>query len=98
VSLPVILRPDAQADIQSARATLDHAQVGLGDRFVAKLREVFKRIEDMPELYGFVYQDVRAARVRKFRYVAFYIAFADRAEVLAVLHGSQDASTWQLRV
>ncbi len=46
----------------------------------------------MPELYGAVWQDVRAARLKKFRHVDYYVAFADRIEVLAVLHGSRDAS------
>jgi plasmid stabilization system protein ParE len=45
-----------------------------------------------------VWQDVRAARLRKFRHVVYYVAFADRVEVLAVLHGSRDPSAWQSRV
>ncbi len=56
------------------------------------MREVLERIEAMPELYGAVWQDVRAARLKKFRHVDYYVAFADRIEVLAVLHGSRDAS------
>ena len=34
----------------------------------------------MPEMYGVVWQDVRAARLKKFRYVIYYVAFADRVE------------------
>jgi len=41
---------------------------------------------------------VRAARLRKFRYVVYYVVFADRVEVLGVLHGSRDGSVWQSRV
>lgn len=59
--------------------------------------EVLGRIEAMPEMYGVVWQDVRAARLRKFRHVVYYVAFADRVEVLAVLHGSRDASAWKSR-
>ena len=51
----------------------------------------------MPGTYGLVWQDVRAARLRKFRHVVYYVTFADRVEVLAVLHGSRDASAWQTR-
>jgi plasmid stabilization system protein ParE len=60
--------------------------------------EVLERIEAMPELYGLVWQDVRAARLKKFRQVVYYAVFPDRVEVLAVLHGSRDASAWQSRV
>ena len=58
---------------------------------------MLEQIEFMPEMYGVVWQDVRAARLKKFRYLVYYVVFADRAEVLAVLHGSRDASAWQSR-
>ena len=57
----------------------------------------YERIESMPELYSQVWQDVRAARLRKFRHLVYYVVFADRVEVLAVMHGSRHASTWQSR-
>src|SRR5436309_1914202 len=98
MSLPVIIRPAADADIQAAHAYLEQVRTGLGDRFVARVREVLERIEAMPELYGRVWQDVRAARLRKFRHLVYYVVFADRVEVLAVLHGSRDASAWRSRV
>jgi len=97
MSLPVILRPAADADIQATHDELERVQAGLGDRFVARVREVLERIEGMQEMYGAVWQDVRAARLRKFRHVVYFVAFTDRVEVLAVLHGSRDASAWQSR-
>jgi plasmid stabilization system protein ParE len=58
---------------------------------------VLTRIEKMPELYGKVWQDVRAARLKQFRYIVYFIVLADRVEVLAVLHGARDPSSWQSR-
>ncbi len=98
MSLPVIVRPEAEADIQGTYADLEQLQPGLGSRFAAQVRQVFERIESMPELYGVIREDVRAARLKKFRYVVYYVVFADRVEVLAVLHGSRDSSAWQSRV
>jgi toxin ParE1/3/4 len=98
MTLPVTLRPAADADIQTTHDELEQRQAGLGDRFVARVREVLERIESMPELYGRVWQDVRAARLRKFRHLIYYVLFLDRVEVLAVMHGSQNASAWQSRV
>ena len=97
MSLPVILRPAADADVQVTHDELEQVRAGLGDRFVTRLRELLERIEAMPELYGLVWQDVRAARLRKFRQVVYYVVFADRVEVLAVMHGNRDASAWQAR-
>jgi hypothetical protein len=43
VSLPVILRPAPDADIQATHDDLEQAQAGLGDRFVARVREMLER-------------------------------------------------------
>jgi toxin ParE1/3/4 len=61
---PVILRPAADADIQVTHDGLEQSQAGLGDRFVVAVREVLERIEAMPEIYGVVWQDVRAVRLK----------------------------------
>ena len=97
MSRPVILRPAAEADIQTTHNELEQLQVGLGARFVARVRDVLERIEAMPEMYASVWQDVRAARLRRFRHVVYFVVFADRVEVLAVMHGARDPSAWQSR-
>jgi toxin ParE1/3/4 len=97
MSLLVTVRPEAGADIQQTHDALEQSKVGLGEQFAAQLHRTLERIESMPELYGVIWQDVRAARLRKFRYLVYYVVFADRVEVLAVMHGSRDASVWQSR-
>lgn len=93
----LIVRPEAEEDIRATREVLEQAQTGLGRRFVGQVREVLERIESTPELYGFALWDVRAARVKRFRYVIYYTVFEDRVEVIAVLHGARDPSVWQAR-
>jgi plasmid stabilization system protein ParE len=56
-----------------------------------------KHWESMPHLYGVIERDIRAARLRKFRHVVYYVVFQDRVEVLAVLHGARDPSVWRGR-
>jgi toxin ParE1/3/4 len=97
VSLPVIVRPTAEADIKDAFADFETIRPGLGQQFTKRVREVLNRIESMPEIYGVVWQDVRAARIKQFRHVIYYVVFADRVEVLAVLHGSRNPGSWQRR-
>lgn len=97
MSLPVILRHEAEADVQEARDQLEEVRVGLGTQVLVRIREVLARIEKMPELHGKVWQDVRAARLKQFRYIVYFIVLADRIEVLAVLHGARDSSVWQSR-
>jgi toxin ParE1/3/4 len=98
MSLPVILRPEADDDVETAHRELEKCRVGLGMKFVDQVRVVLERIEAMPEMYAPVWQDVRAARIRKFRHIVYYVVFLDRVEVIAVMHGSREASAWQARV
>ncbi len=93
----MILRHEAEVDVQEARDQLEAVRVGLGTQVLARVREVLARIEKMPELYGKVWQDVRATRLKQFRYIVYFIVLADRVEVLAVLHGARDPSSWQSR-
>jgi len=98
MSSPVIIRPDAEEDIQTACEALEQVQAGLGRRFVGRVREVLEHLESIPELHGVVWQDVRAVRVKQFRYVVYYVVLGDRVEVIAVLHGARDPSVWQSRL
>lgn len=97
MSLPVILRHEAEFDIPAARDQLEADRVGLGNQVLARVRDVLARIEKMPELHGEVWEDVRAARLKQFRYIVCFIVLADRVEVLAVLHSVRNPSAWQSR-
>jgi plasmid stabilization system protein ParE len=85
-------------DVEDIHEELELRSTGLGRQFLSRLREVLERIESLPEMYGVVWQDVRAVRLRRFPFVVYYVVLADRAEVLAVMHGSRDESAWQSRV
>lgn len=97
MSLPVVLRPEASRDAQEARDYLNTQRTGLGPAFVDRLNEALARIGALPDMYGIVWRNVRAARLRQFTYVVYYRVQDDRVEVLAVMHGSRDASAWQGR-
>jgi toxin ParE1/3/4 len=97
VSLAVVLRPDAQADVQAARDWYEQQRPGLGRDFTDAVDEVLTRIAAFPKLYPVVLRDVRRAKLRRFPYLVYYRVLTDRAEVLAVLHGSRDPQVWQRR-
>jgi plasmid stabilization system protein ParE len=97
VSLPVVLRPEASRDVEEIRDYLETQRAGLGQAFLDRLNEILGRIGAMPEMYAVVWQNVRAARLQQFTFVMYYRVHDDRVEVLAVMHGSRDASAWQGR-
>ena len=97
MSLPVVLRPAASRDAEEARDYLDAQRAGLGQAFMDRLNEELARIGALPEMYGVIWRNVRAARLRQFTYVVYYRVHADRVEVLAVTHGSRRSSSWKSR-
>ena len=98
MSRPVVLRGLAERDVQDARDWYESKQVGLGVKFTRRLSDTVAVIGKMPELFGVIGPGVRAATIRRFPHIIYYSVYPDRVEVLAVLHGSQDASAWQSRV
>jgi toxin ParE1/3/4 len=99
VSLPVILRPEAQQEYDEAFDWFEARRPGDGPAFAAALQDVFDYIAANPRLHGVVLRDVRKAVVSKYRYYCiYYRELSDRVEVLAVFHTSRDPSIWQGRV
>jgi plasmid stabilization system protein ParE len=97
MSLPVVLRAEAEADFDEAFDWYEAQRGGLGSDFVAEVQKVFDRISVNPLLHGEVFQDVRKALVQRFPYCVFYRIEAAQVLVLAVFHSKRDPSIWQAR-
>ena len=98
MTLPIIIEPDAEADIEAARAWYEQQQPGLGDAFVTAIDSCFRRIQAMPRLYAVVARNARRALVRPYSYFVLYRVEADPIKILAVFHTSRDPQTWQSRI
>jgi len=98
MSLSVVLRPEAQADLLETRDWYERQQIGLGKAFSESVEEAVTRIEAMPQMYATVFQEVRRGKLRRFPYLIYYRVLSDRSEVIAVLHSSRDPKLWQERV
>ncbi len=97
MSLPIVLRDEAQAEFDEAFDYYEGQRAGLGVDFVARVQQVFDRISANPLMHAAVFSDVRKAVVTRFPYCVFYRAHADRVEVLAVFHSKRDPAIWQGR-
>lgn len=97
MSLPVVIRPEAEQDLIEARDWYNRRSPGSGDELLKAVSTVLDRLEEMPELYAVVWKNVRRCRTGRFPYVIYYRVFSDRVEVMAVLHGSRDPSVWRSR-
>jgi plasmid stabilization system protein ParE len=98
MSLPIRLLPEARAEFDAATDWYELQRPGLGVDFVARVREVLRRIAANPRLHGVVYQDVRKAVVTRFPYIVLYREEPGEVVVVSVFHTSRDPSVWQSRV
>ena len=98
MSLTIVFRPEARADVLAAYEWYEQQQSGLGSEFVDALSVLLDRVKTMPLMYAVVLRDARRAKLRTFPYLIYYRVHADRIEVIAVLHGSRDPKRWQERV
>ena len=92
-----ILRPRAERDIQSAYEWYESQRAGLGNEFLAALRERLEAVRSHPESSPVIYRGIRRAVVSRFPYLIFYIARQERVAVLAVLHHARNPAVWPRR-
>jgi plasmid stabilization system protein ParE len=92
-----ILRPRAENDIQTAFEWYESQRAGLGDQFLAAVRERLEAIRNFPEANPVVYRDIRRAVVSRFPYLVFYVIKPQRITVLAVLHHARNPAVWPRR-
>ena len=96
--LPVVLRPEAQCDLDNAFDWYEQQRPGLGVELVARVEEAFREIAKAPERRERVLGGVRRVPVRRFPYSVYYTVEADRISVVSVFHSKRDPEVWQSRV
>lgn len=92
------LRPEAEADLASARDWYDQQRDGLGEEFLEAVQVTLGHIEATPTMHAPIYKDVRRGFVRRFPYLIFYRILDDGVEVVGVVHNRRHPKTWQSRV
>ena len=97
MSLPVLIRPEAEADLAEACQWYEEQRPGLAERFLLSVEAALSGIERFPESFPVVYNQVRRVLLRRFPYGIFYLLEESRVVVLAVFHCKRDPKPWQER-
>ena len=97
MNLPLIVNPEAEADLNEAWRWYEAERVGLGNELVGAVDAVLSRIVRAPRLYAKVFDELRLALVRRFPYVVVYRIDDDQITVVAVYHTHRDPRGWQSR-
>ena len=97
MSLPLVFRAAAQAELDDAAVWYERQKPGLGDDFVREVRRVLDTIAAQPDRYALASGDVHEAPVSRFPYCVYYRVKPTRIVVIAVFHTARDPSVWQSR-
>ena len=93
----LIIRPEAEADIQEAFDWYERHVPGLGSDFLAPVGIAISTIQSHPLQHPVIYKNARRALTRRFPYQIFFVIGDDVIVVIAVSHGARDPQHWQNR-
>jgi plasmid stabilization system protein ParE len=90
VSWRVLVRPRAENDLQRAWEWYEREQPGLGDDFLAEMRQLIRSLEQFPERSVVYYRGFRRLLGERFPHKVFYRIESDLVIIFRVLHAKQD--------
>jgi plasmid stabilization system protein ParE len=90
----LIYHPLFKEDLQQAVEHHNLQREGLGDELCGEVELIIRKIAKNPELYPKTYQDVRRARLKRFKWYAvrYQLVAPDTLYILSVLHGARHPS------
>jgi plasmid stabilization system protein ParE len=97
VTRHVVVRPEAAGDIEDAYNWYERARTGLGEEFLAAVREGLDSAIAHPEQFPQVHRSVRRALLRRFPYSRLYRVEPEAILLVAVFHARRDPRVWRAR-
>src|SRR5438128_1929319 len=94
----LIIRPEAEADIDEAASWYEEQREGLGDEFLRAVDECLARIVEYPLAYQLVHRNTRRNLLSRFPYAIHYVIEDDEISVIACMHGKRHPRRWQKRI
>lgn len=98
MSYRLIIRPEAELDIQDAFEWYEAQTSGLGSEFVRAVDTCLSGIGRNPLAYPIRHQKLRRTLVRRFPYGILYVFDQDIIAVIGCFHGKRDPKSWQDRL
>ncbi len=94
----IIVRPEAENDLEEAFAWYEDRRKGLGYDFILQVDAGIRLIEHNPEIYPVEYKGTRKHLTKRFPYKIVYLIDGEKIIVLAVIHGKRSPTTIKKRI
>jgi len=95
---PIVLHPDAQAEMLAAASYYQECQTGLGDRFLDEVLQSGSRISHHPEAWQIISGRIRRCLLYRFPFGLIFRIEVERIYVLAVMHLRREPNYWKGRI
>lgn len=95
--MKLILRKEAETDIETAFDWYETRQPGLGAQFIEALDQLFQIISDNPEGFPCILGQVRRGLTRRFPYAVYFQVNPDYVDVIGILHQRRNPAAWHKR-
>lgn len=95
MSFTLLVKDEAEEDLQSAYDWYEEQQFGLGDTFLNQIDQSFNEILNNPKAFQKRYKKVRMNFTQQFPFGVHYKIEQNKIVVLAVLHTNRDPKNWR---
>ncbi len=93
----VIMRPQAELDIDEAYRWYEMQRDGLGDAFLQSVSDALERIKENPDRYQLIHGQKRRVLLHGFPYSLFFTIVDETVAVLGCFHASRNPTVWKKR-
>lgn len=97
MSKPLIIEPEAEADLFEAYDWYEDQREGLGMDFVLCFEATLAAIAERPRSFPIVAKRTRRALTHRFPYLVLFVELPDTITVVGVFHTSRRPSLWKRR-
>ena len=94
----VIIRPEAEMDIELIAEWYEFQRNGLGHEFLMSLDDGINLIANHPEIYQARYRNTRICLLHRFPYGIYYFIKEKRVIIFAIQHHKRNNSNWKKRI
>jgi plasmid stabilization system protein ParE len=98
MSLRLVFRHQADAELEEAVTWYHDISPALGERFALLVKQALERIQANPQRYGFSALGTRRCQIKKFPYSIHYLVEDSTVVVVAVFHTRRDPESLRKRI
>ena len=94
----VVVIPEAAADLENAAKWYEERQPGVGEKFLARFKQVVEVLCCNPDIGERVKRSYRRVLLNPYPYALYYDVSGDEVRIWSVVHSSRDDRVWKGRL